>query len=65
VTLRIAKGERIALIGKTGSGKSTLMDIIMGLLEPTSGELRVDGQLLHASSIRAWQAQIAHVPQAI
>jgi ABC-type multidrug transport system fused ATPase/permease subunit len=64
-SLRIRKGERIAFVGKTGSGKSTLMDIVMGLLQPTSGELRVDGVHVTGEAINKWQAQIAHVPQAI
>jgi ABC-type multidrug transport system fused ATPase/permease subunit len=65
VNLAIARGARVGFIGKTGSGKSTLIDLIMGLLDPTSGEIRVDGQSLTAQNRRAWQAQIAHVPQAI
>jgi ATP-binding cassette subfamily B protein len=52
-------------IGKTGSGKSTLIDLIMGLLEPTEGQIEIFGQVLSRQNRRAWQAHIAHVPQAI
>jgi ATP-binding cassette subfamily B protein len=65
ITLELPKGKRIGFIGKTGSGKSTLLDIIMGLLEPLSGTLRVDETIIDANNVRAWQAHIAHVPQAI
>jgi ATP-binding cassette subfamily B protein len=65
LNLSISRGSHIGFIGATGSGKSTLLDIIMGLLQPTEGELSVDGQLLDSSSIRAWHAHIAHVPQMI
>jgi ABC-type multidrug transport system fused ATPase/permease subunit len=65
LNLTIAKGSRIGFIGATGSGKSTLIDIIMGLLQPTEGALEIDGQALTATNQRAWRAHIAHVPQAI
>jgi ATP-binding cassette subfamily B protein len=65
INLTIAAGSRVALIGKTGSGKSTLVDILMGLLEPTSGVLRLDGTPLTGEHLRAWQATVAHVPQSI
>jgi ATP-binding cassette subfamily B protein len=61
----IAKGGRVGVIGTTGSGKSTLLDIVMGLLQPTEGTLEIDGQLIKSTNHRAWQAHIAHVPQAI
>ena len=61
----IPKGARMGLVGGTGSGKSTTLDLLMGLLEPTEGSILVDGQVLDESSIRAWQACIAHVPQSI
>lgn len=63
--LSIPKGSRIGLIGATGSGKSTLLDIIMGLLQPTSGSLEIDGVRITEENHRAWQVHIAHVPQAI
>lgn len=65
ISLTIAKGSRIGLVGKTGSGKSTLVDLLMGLLDPGCGEMRVDGVLIDSSSKYDWRAQIAHVPQAI
>lgn len=65
IDLHIPKGSRVGIIGKTGSGKSTLMDLIMGLLEPSSGVIAVDGRPLDSASRRAWQARLAHVPQAI
>ena len=64
-SLSILKGSRIGLIGTTGSGKSTLLDVIMGLLRPTSGSLAIDGVTITEENNRAWQAHIAHVPQAI
>jgi ATP-binding cassette subfamily B protein len=60
-----AKGSRIGFIGTTGSGKSTLLDIVMGLLQPTEGVIEIDGQAITLGNHRAWQAHIAHVPQAI
>ena len=61
----IAKGSRVGFIGTTGSGKSTLLDIVMGLLQPTDGSLEIDGKVVTLRNNRAWQAHIAHVPQAI
>ena len=65
----IRRGERIGLIGTTGSGKSTAVDLLMGLLEPTVGKVTVDGLDLydpaHPGRLNAWRTQIAHVPQTI
>jgi len=63
--LAIPRGARIGVVGRTGGGKSTLLDLLMGLLEPTEGALFVDGEPITAENRRHWQARIAHVPQAI
>jgi ATP-binding cassette subfamily B protein len=55
----------VAITGKTGAGKSTLADLLMGLIEPTEGRLLVDGQELSGSQLAAWRRSIAHVPQSI
>lgn len=65
ITLSIKKGSCTGFIGKTGGGKSTLLDIIMGLLMPSNGRLKIDGQAISIENKRAWQANIAHVPQSI
>lgn len=65
LNLTIAKGSRVGFIGTTGSGKSTLLDIVMGLLKPTDGVLEIDDRPVTTTNNRAWQAHIAHVPQAI
>ena len=69
VDLEICRGERIGLIGSTGSGKSTTIDVLMGLLVPTAGRLLVDGADIHDRAcperLSAWLATIAHVPQNI
>lgn len=65
VNLVISKGMRVGFVGKTGSGKSTLMDIVLGLLTPTGGRILIDGVELSDANRSAWQARIAHVPQAI
>jgi ATP-binding cassette subfamily B protein len=63
--LTIPKGARIGFVGSTGSGKSTALDLLMGLLEPTQGQMLVDGQPIIGDRRRAWQQTIAHVPQSI
>ncbi|HRK56959.1 MAG TPA: ABC transporter ATP-binding protein, partial [Burkholderiaceae bacterium] len=65
VALRIPRGSRIGFIGASGSGKSTVLDILMGLLAPTSGALRIDGIDINEDNCRAWQLHIAHVPQTV
>lgn len=65
LTINIRKGARIGLIGKTGSGKSTVLDILMGLLAPSQGQLIVDDIVVGQENIRSWQLHIAHVPQSI
>lgn len=65
INLEIKKGDCIGIIGKTGSGKSTLIDIMMGLLDPTHGTLEVDENIITTSNRRSWQSRIAHVPQNI
>ena len=69
LNLKINRGDRIGLIGTTGSGKSTTVDLLMGLLKPTFGRLLVDGEDLHdplfPERLVAWRKAIAHVPQTI
>ena len=62
---KINKGEKVGLIGTTGSGKSTLIDIVMGLLIPEDGQLFIDDQLITSKNYRSWQLHISHVPQNI
>jgi ATP-binding cassette subfamily B protein len=63
--LTILKGARVGLVGGTGAGKSTMLDLLMGLLAPTEGEVRVDDEPIVGTRVRAWQRSIAHVPQSI
>lgn len=65
LNLTITKGARIGLVGATGSGKSTAMDLVMGLISPSTGEILVDGRPLVGASKLSWQKNIAHVPQSI
>jgi ABC-type multidrug transport system fused ATPase/permease subunit len=65
LSLTIPKGARIGIVGTTGSGKSTALDLLMGLLTPAEGALLVDGEPCVGSRVRAWQKTIAHVPQNI
>jgi ATP-binding cassette subfamily B protein len=65
LNLRIPRGSRVGFIGSTGSGKSTLIDVLMGLLPPVQGTVRIDGQPVFPDHTRGWQAHLAHVPQTI
>jgi ATP-binding cassette subfamily B protein len=70
ISFTIRRGEFIGLVGPTGAGKSTLVDLLMGLLQPSSGHLRIDGVPLAWDPVAqaatgAWLAQISHVPQVI
>jgi len=63
VSFEIAAQRTIALVGPSGAGKTTLADIVVGLVPPTAGQLLVDGRPLADGDLRAWRASIALVPQ--
>lgn len=63
--LKIPAKSTVGLIGTTGSGKTTTIDIILGLLNPQKGELKVDGKLITNSNVKSWQKIIGYVPQHI
>jgi|CoawatStandDraft_6_1074263.scaffolds.fasta_scaffold10292_1 ABC-type multidrug transport system fused ATPase/permease subunit len=65
ITIDICKGDRIGIVGTTGGGKSTLVDIVMGLLTPSEGVMVFDGEVINKGNVNMWQSCIAHVPQSI
>lgn len=65
ITLSVPANTSLGIVGATGSGKTTCLDILLGLLEPSSGTLRVDGVPVTPENRRAWQANIGYVPQQI
>lgn len=65
LNLTVPVGARVGFVGSTGSGKSTALDLLMGLIEPTEGRLLVDDQTVSGERLRAWQRTIAHVPQSV
>ena len=65
LSLTIKKNTSVAFIGPTGSGKSTLIDLLLGLHQPTGGRILIDGRPLTPALIPAWQASIGYVPQDI
>ncbi len=64
LSLEVNKGESIGLIGKSGAGKTTLVDVILGLLIPQSGDIKVDGNSIY-QNLRSWQNLVGYVPQSI
>lgn len=64
LSLRIERGESVGFAGVSGAGKSTIVDLVLGLLAPGSGEVRVDGIDIQ-KNLRGWQDQIGYVPQSI
>jgi ABC-type multidrug transport system fused ATPase/permease subunit len=64
VTFHIDRGESIGIVGATGAGKTTLIDLLLGLLPPTRGRISVDGRDI-AEDPRSWQARIGYVPQSV
>ncbi|MBT8408403.1 MAG: ABC transporter ATP-binding protein/permease [Alphaproteobacteria bacterium] len=65
INLTISAGERIGIVGSTGAGKTTLVDLILCLLHPQSGQILVDGAPLAAANCKAWQRSVGYVPQDI
>jgi ATP-binding cassette subfamily C protein len=64
ITFTISRGQSIGIVGPTGAGKSTLVDVLLGLLPPTTGEVLIDGEPLEGRE-RAWQRQVGYVSQSV
>lgn len=65
INLTIKSGTKIGFVGTTGSGKTTLIDVILGLLNPNSGEIFLDGSEISKLGLSKWQNSIGYVPQNI
>jgi len=65
LNLEIPVGSAVGLVGSTGAGKTTLVDVILGLLRPTQGVITVDGVPILDDQLRAWQQSLGYVPQEI
>jgi ATP-binding cassette, subfamily B, bacterial len=63
IDLRIAPGEKIAIVGENGAGKTTLVNLLTRLYDPSDGEIRVDGTPLPALEVQEWRRQLANVSQ--
>nr|WP_155998044.1 ABC transporter ATP-binding protein [Thioalkalivibrio sp. ALMg13-2] len=65
ISLEIPAGSSVGIIGTTGAGKTTLVDVLLGLLRPTEGRIVVDGRPINDDNLRAWQQALGYVPQEI
>jgi ABC-type bacteriocin/lantibiotic exporter with double-glycine peptidase domain len=65
ISLRIAARSTVGFVGTTGSGKTTTVDLILGLISAQHGTLEVDGQVINPTNVRQWQRTIGYVPQQI
>ncbi len=65
ISFKIKANTTVGIIGTTGAGKSTLIDVMLGLLSPSSGEIKIDNTVLNNENIRMWQNSIGYVPQNI
>jgi ABC-type multidrug transport system fused ATPase/permease subunit len=64
ISISVGFGEALGIVGSTGSGKSTFVDVLLGLLDPVAGSISIDGRPLRGN-VRAWRSQIGFVPQDI
>lgn len=64
ISFSIPKGKFVGIVGPSGAGKTTFVDILLGLLPPSKGKISVDGKNIY-DDIRTWQANLAYVPQSI
>ena len=65
INMNIPAFNTVGIVGKTGSGKTTIIDIILGLLKPEKGELYIDDEVINKNNLRSWQKCIGYVPQQI
>lgn len=63
ISIKIKKGQSVGIIGKTGSGKTTLVDIILGVLNPTAGKILIDDHEMDEKILASWHNKIGYIPQ--
>jgi len=65
LSLKIRANSAVGIVGSTGSGKTTVVDLILGLLQPSLGEIAVDRTVINSENISIWQRRLGYVPQSI